>query len=121
MVSGLQQLSRKPLHLEFVECKPSHTAQLRALSAIYRVKGSDAASVERYLMRHTRMPALRFACCGWEPYSRRNPLVVAGYLPSRYGFNFEISMGSETLVTRRAEWNQIPWFYVEVLLPLESP
>ncbi len=114
----LQALARKPPNLEFIECKAGHEQQLRALVASYRVDGRHAAAIERYLVRHTGMSRLRFACCGWEPNTRK--IQRTGHVPSSPAY--EITMASEeTVVARRSDWSQIPWFYVTVTLPLEAP
>jgi hypothetical protein len=116
----LQSAGRKPAHAEFVDCQPGQVGQVRTLVATYRVSGTRAAAVESYLHRHTKMARLKRTCCTWEPDARRRPRY--GSLPSRTEFPYEISMGTEeNLVSRRADWKQIPWFYVSVTLPLESP
>lgn len=117
----LAALQRKPPALEWTGCTAGYEHQLRALIATYRVPGAQAAAVERELARRTGMASLRFVCCGWEPRSRRGR-DGAGRLPGPHGLDFRVDMGSgETLVTRRSDWAQIPWFEVRVTLPLESP
>lgn len=116
----LEAVGRKPANLEFIECRASHDAQVRALFATYRVKGALAAGVEQALVRDTNMAGLRFACCGWHldmaTYGRR------GTLPGPEGFDYEVSMASEeTLINDRNYWAEIPWFHVTLILPLEEP
>ena len=112
---------RKPPGLEWVGCTEGHDHQLRALIATYRVPGTQAAAVERYLVRHTGMAPLRFVCCGWEPRVRHGQ-PGQGQLPGRAGIAMRVDMHSgETLITRRSGWPQIPWFEVRVTLPLELP
>lgn len=116
---GAQQ--RKPPGLEWAGCTEGHDHQLRALVATYRVAGVQAAAVERNLVRHTGMAPLRFVCCGWEPRSRRGQ-PGHGRLPGLAGRAMRVDMHSgETLVARRSDWSQIPWFEVRATLPLESP
>jgi len=113
----LQELKLKPAQLEHIECQPGHVAQVRALIASYRVTGAQAATVERYLNHRTGMARLRFLCCGWEPAAHR-----LGRVSKRPERDYEIAMTSEeTGIARRAQWAQIPWFYVTVTLSLEEP
>lgn len=113
----LEALKLKPAQLEYIECQPGHLAQVRALIASYRVTGAQAPAVERYFSRRTGMARLRFLCCGWEPAAHRLGRVSK---PSER--DYEIAMTSEeTGIARRAQWAQIPWFYVTVTLPLEEP
>jgi hypothetical protein len=117
----LKLLSRQPQNLSFLECKNGHSAQIRVLRATYRVAGIHAASVEDYLVKQTRMQRLKFVCCIWEtvPDKAGNRY---GRLKSQFEFDFEIDMNSgETVYSKRTDWNKIPWFYVTVELPLESP
>jgi Domian of unknown function (DUF4952) len=117
----LKLLSKQPKNLLFLECKNGHSAQIRVLRATYRVAGIHAASVEDYFVKQTRMQRLKFLCCIWEtvPDKAGNRY---GYLKSQFEFDFEIDMGSgETVYNKRTAWNKIPWFYVTVELPLESP
>ena len=116
----LEAAGRKPANLEFVECKPGHDAQVRALFATYRVRGALAAGVEQALVRDTNMAGLRFACCGWDldmaTHARR------GTLPGPEGFDYAVSMASEeTPINARSDWAEIPWFHVTLTLPLEEP
>ena len=116
----LRSAGHKPAHLEFIDCRPGHVGQVRALVATYRASGERAAAVESYLHRHTKMARLKRTCCIWEPDAKGRPRY--GSLPSRTEFPYEVSMGTEeNSVSRRADWKQIPWFTVSVTLPLESP
>lgn len=118
------QPQRKPPELEWVGCTEGHDHQLRALIATYRVPGAQAVAVERYLVRSTGMAPLRFVCCGWEPRSRRGQpgpgrlrgATVVAELAGRVDM-----YSGETLVARRSDWSQIPWFEVRVTVPLELP
>lgn len=120
----LAALGRKPAGLEYVGCAAGYDAQLRVLVASYEVKGSRANRVERYLVRRTGMGRLRFLCCGWEPAA-----VVVGGVPRREGWlprgqepsDRVMMFSDETLVSRRADWAQIPAFHVRVTRYLESP
>jgi hypothetical protein len=117
----LKLLSKQPKHLSFLECKSKHSAQIRVLRARYRIAGIYGISVEDYFVKHARMQRLQFLCCIWEtvPDKAGNRY---GYLKSKFGFDFEIDMGSgETVYNKRTDWEKIDWFYVTVELPLESP
>ncbi len=117
----LKLVSKQPKNLSFLGCKNGHSAQIRVLRATYRVAGKHAASVEDYVVKQTRMQRLKFVCCIWEtvPDKAGNRY---GHLKSQFEFDFEIDMGSsETVYNKRTAWNKIPWFYVTVELPLESP
>ena len=97
-------------------CGPGKNAQLAVLRARYQVPGTQAAAVEEYFMRTSKMPALRFVCCGWEN--------VSGYgtLTSGNGDEFTVTMHSvEGPYTDREQWRLIPWFYVTVEFYLEKP
>lgn len=116
----LQEIARKPPGLEFVECVKGDNTQLRSLVARYRVPGSQAGEVERYLIRHARMAGLRRYCCVWEPSVREKPRY--GSFPSPSGSHYEVSMESgETTIRHRAKWREIPWFHVLVTLYLDEP
>jgi Domian of unknown function (DUF4952) len=117
----LKLLSKQPKDLSFLECKNGHSAQIKVLRATYRVAGIHAARMEDYVVKQTRMQRLKFVCCIWEtvPDKAGNRY---GYLKSQFEFDFEIDMGSgETVYSKRTDWHKIPWFYVTVELPLESP
>lgn len=117
----LAAVGHKPRHVQFVGCAPGHDAQLRVLQATYRVKGAHAAQVEHYLIRHTHMPPLRFLCCGWEPWAA-GAQAHHGVLPRRHPPADTVTMASgETLVSRRADWAQIPAFHVRVTRYLDQP
>lgn len=120
----LAALGHTPVGLEYTGCAPGYDAQLRVLVASYTVNGGRANRVERYLRRHTGMGRLRFLCCGWEPAA----VVVGGVLHregrlprGREPSDRVTMMSSETLVSRRADWAQIPAFHVRVTRYLESP
>lgn len=121
---------KNPASLEFLECKPAHEAQLRVLVAKYRVRGRDAAEMERHFRRTTGMGPLSFNCCFWEPVPRKG--VRYGQLAhtrAKEGTSewlglthYEIAMISEeTLHSSRDEWLLIPWFYVTVTRFLDEP
>ncbi len=115
----------KPAPLEFVHCEAKENTQLRELIATYRVRGKDAAIVERALIRTTKIPKLRFICCGWEsvpPYQRIGK--VSSYGTFDYGAEIvaHVSMHSgESVINSRARWVEIDWFTVTVMQPRQSP
>lgn len=46
--------------------KPEPGKEQVQCTATYKVKGSDANSAERFLIKHYKMGRLKFTCCGWE-------------------------------------------------------
>ena len=127
----LAEVGAKPEHLEFLECRPDNEAQLRTLKARYRVAGIHAAEVEEYFVRTAGMARLKRNCCGWENWPEKPDDAHDGSLPHKRPLgpdgptepNLSIGMGSgETLEGRTRElWGEIPWFYVNVVMYLESP
>jgi|GEM_PF-1303837 len=118
----LQKLGKKPAPLIFLGCKPAMDAQIHTLLASYKIKGSEAAQIERYLILHTRMQPLHRACCVWENRNSPEHGRGSGQLNSHTEFNYRISMGTnENLINDRKDWAKIDWFYVSVELALESP
>lgn len=110
----LAGLHKKPKQLEFVQCKPRPDRQGKPLEATYRVKGANAAEVERYLSVAFAMKRLTNACCVWESGERD--------FQEKDGHTYYLSMSSgETLITKRAEWKKIPYFYVEFCRETEEP
>ncbi|MFZ6758225.1 DUF4952 domain-containing protein [Undibacterium sp. Ji50W] len=120
-VDFLQQIAKKPASLEFMSCEATMLAQIHVLRVRYRVAGPAAARVEDYFVTQAHMGRMKRACCLWETLpSRQHP--GSGRFASGHEFDYSISMASEeTLVSRRADWPKIKWFYVMVELPLESP
>jgi hypothetical protein len=113
-----------PAQLTFVDCQAPVNTQLKTLVAKYRVTGQAAASIEQWLQRHFKMAALQFICCGWSPVRRmpRGNESGAAWVRGAQGLEHKITMYSdETGRTRRQDWSQIPFFYVEVTQYLESP
>ncbi len=110
----LAGLHKKPKQLEFVECKSRPDLQGKPLRATYRVKGANAAEVERYLSTAFGMQPLKNNCCLWESGQRT--------FQGKDGRVYYLSMGSgETPITQRAEWRKIPYFYVEFSQETEEP
>ena len=54
----------KPSQAVFEKSEPGE-GQVQC-KATYKVKGSDANAVERFLIKHYKKGSLKFACCGWE-------------------------------------------------------
>ncbi len=108
----LTQFGTKPEQLEFMNCDVVDLPQI-ALSARYRVPGSQASIVEDFLKKKYGMNALHFACCGWEPEWKLEAQGPGHFtIPGRY---FSITLSSdETGITDRARWSEIPYFYVVV-------
>jgi hypothetical protein len=112
----LAELHRKPRNLEFIRCTKETGAQGKPLKASYRVAGVHALEVEQYLIQNFHLPRLRKSCCQWDG--------KPGYY-ERGKDEFLIWMSGEDGATAaaatRAEWRKIPYFYIEVELPTESP
>ena len=127
----LAEIGAKPEHLEFLECRPDHATQLRMLKARYRVAGTHAAEVEEYFVRTAGMARLKRNCCGWENWPEKPGAAHDGSLAHKRPLgpdgptepDLSIGMGSgETLEGRtREQWGEIPWFYVNVVMYMESP
>jgi hypothetical protein len=128
----LALLRRVPAGLEFVDCQYVSVNQRdsAAMQANYRVRGTQAAAVEAYLVNTSGMPPLRFICCGWDS-APRHPRTQRGYgvyrlpthmRPSADVTQLHISMSSgETLVNQRAAWPSLEYFQVRALLYIQPP
>jgi Domian of unknown function (DUF4952) len=121
----LAEKKLKPPQLEFVRCEAKEDTQVRELIATYRVRGKDAATVERALIKTTKMPRLRFMCCGWEsipPYQGIGKVPLYGTFDYGAEIVAHVSMHSgESVINRRARWAEIDWFTVTVMQPRQSP
>jgi hypothetical protein len=127
----LAEIQAKPEHLEFLECRPDQEAQLRVLKARYRVEGIHAAEVEEYFVRTAGMARLKRNCCGWENWpekpgaahdgtlAHKRPLGPEG--PTEPGLSIGMSSGEALEGPTRERWGEIPWFYVDAVMYLESP
>jgi hypothetical protein len=111
----LSDAHQKPPALTFETCVRTNDAQLAVLKSTYSVSGKKADIVEKYLVEQYSMPKLRFVCCGWESSNR------GGFFNYK-NYSMAVTMyTSETLVTDRNHWAEIPKFYVDVILYLEQP
>jgi hypothetical protein len=105
----------------FLGCERVREHGLRALRLRYGASGATAAEMEARLSAHTGMPALRYACCGWETAPVRPGGSVSGVLTVQ-GVRYEVTMTSgETPVSDRARWPEIPRFSVVLTRFLEEP
>lgn len=116
----LARYGMKPGHLEFIDCQEGKDAQLRALVARYRTRGAYAAGVESQLMRDTGMEKQRYECCGWQVVPTQGEAIADGSLPIEASSKVTMTSG-ETVIHSRNAWAEIPWFYVDVTIDLESP
>lgn len=116
----LKRYGMKPDRLDFVDCREAKDAQLRALVARYRTRGPYAAGVESQLMRDTGMEAQQYLCCGWQVVPAKGEAIGNGSLPIEASSKITMTSG-ETVVHSRSAWAEIPWFYVDVTVDLESP
>jgi hypothetical protein len=118
-------LVEKPTAIEFLECGATDNASgHKALVARYRVTGTDAALVEKFLQQKFKMTKLKFVCCGWEPMisSSQGNLSGDGRYEDQQGFYYKIVMYSqETLINEQQFWDKIPFFNIEVTKYLEDP
>jgi hypothetical protein len=99
----LAEMHKKPAYVLFVRCVP-RTTPGQPSEATYQVAGRDASLAE-HMFRKMGMRRLTFKCCGWDapPFS----FVYKGK-------DFQISMGSETAINARKQWNQIQLFTIIV-------
>ena len=99
--------------ITYATCEPSEMgAQLRSVTATYRVSG-DPKAVEAELTNRFGMAPLVFRCCGWEP---TNP--SAGQYTTADGYSVVVTMASGETIER--DWSKID-FTVRAQLFLESP
>lgn len=111
--------NHKPNDLAFQYCEVKHNRQAKPAVATYKVTGAQAAAVEKYLIENFDMPSLYFVCCIWEPVDK---IKKAGYgkyegeyIDPKTNIMYYITMGSdETLVNKRQNWSEIPFFWVNV-------
>ncbi|UYZ83275.1 DUF4952 domain-containing protein [Entomomonas sp. E2T0] len=111
--------NHKPNNLVFQYCEVKHDKQAKPAVATYKVTGEQAAVIEQYLIKNFDMPSLYFVCCIWEPIDK---IRKAGYSKNegeykdpKTNITYYITMGSdETLVTKRQNWSEIPFFWVDV-------
>jgi hypothetical protein len=71
-------------------------------------------------MRDTGMEAQRYLCCGWQVVPAKGEAIGDGRLPIEADSTVTMTSG-ETPVHSRGAWADIPWFYVDVTVDLESP
>ena len=111
----LARWDQKPAPLKFVRCETVKHEQVDRLVAFYRVRGSDAIAIEKFLQRQFGMAPLRFACCGWAPDTEKVAPPYGKYVDTK-GDQFEIWMSSgETLARDRKAWPKIPEFRIRVI------
>lgn len=103
----LAALHIKPPHVLFIKCEPIESRQGKPLSAIYRVPGIHAATVEDFLVRTAQMPHLKKSCCQWDG--------PPGQFTGKDGKIYTIYMMSpETNVGHREQWSNIVNFEIVV-------
>ncbi|WP_080963201.1 MULTISPECIES: DUF4952 domain-containing protein [Pseudomonas] len=102
--------------IEYVKCDSEPERQSAPLTAIYRVKGSDAQAVEQYL--HEKFGVgeyLKFVCCIWEVRG------MTSYEDKKTGIWYHIRMSSEeTVYNKREDWGRIGYFYITVVRFMED-
>jgi Domian of unknown function (DUF4952) len=113
----LANKKNKPSDLKFVECKKINLHGVDALEAVYRVSGAKAASVETSLVKSTKMPKLRYVCCGWESstISGKSPVTAGSFLFKKNWYEVSMTSG-ESPINQRAKWGEIEFFSVSVVL-----
>lgn len=110
-VDLLQQSAIKLPQAVFEKCNTGQ-GQIKS-TATYKIKGSDADSVEAYLVRHYKMSKLKFTCCGWE--SEQSGSYPSGdhYLEISMYANAE-KMDSTGKLYIEKDRKKIMYFYVVV-------
>lgn len=98
--------------LRFTGCKYQANIQSDRVVALYTLKGTEAKTVEGFLMTNFQMAPLKFVCCGWEPISLPGSDRRYGTYRDRASYYYEIVMGSGETVERN--WQRIPEFQVRV-------
>ncbi len=106
----LSELKKMPNNLEYISCTKVNSGQAH-LKAEYRVRGTQAAAVEAYLVKVFNMKKLRFMCCGWEPEGGRTGQY--NRVVNNVDYSYSITMHATSL---EKNWLKIPYFYVTVTL-----
>lgn len=120
----LESWDKKPAELQFVSCEYIEHSQVDRLETSYVVEGAQAATVEALLKKEFGLSSLRFLCCYWDAvvHSDDGNRLGNGTFIDTSGHRFQVMMHSgETLVTERAQWEQIPEFHVRVRTYLGTP
>ncbi|MCU1719540.1 DUF4952 domain-containing protein [Pseudomonas sp. 5P_3.1_Bac2] len=111
----LARIGHKPAAIEYQSCEIEKDKQGTPSTALYRVKGSHAAEVEKYLSTQFNMPALKRSCCRWDAPN-------GSYADEKTGYSYTITMLSDdTSVSERENWPQIPYFHILVSSYSEFP
>ena len=96
--------------VEYQSCDLETRVQTRAMVAKYHVAGKHAAAAEQFFRDRTKMPAMRFACCGWEvPGALTFGVDIPGTAYAVY-----MMSGEETGIDDRAHWDQISHFEIHI-------
>ncbi|QTR53654.1 DUF4952 domain-containing protein [Thiothrix unzii] len=106
----LAKMDWKIAGLVYQSCHREVNSQTRKAIATYRVEGKYATVVEQLFRERTGMPAMKFACCGWEvqgasSFGTEIPGTVYGVF----------MMSDETGINERGMWDKIPSFTVKLL------
>lgn len=110
-----------PQELKFQGCEPSQESQLRALRSTYQINGKDSLTVENFLIANYGMAPLRFVCCGWESISDAQGRRYGTYKDQR-GYYYDLRMYSgEVLIPEQLQREDVPYFYVDIVVFLEEP
>jgi len=100
----------------FVDCEKEDESKAQPkLFAKYTVKGTDAKSVEKYLVEKFQMRPLEFICCGWSPEARNDTIFYADqgrgtYLDVEYKNYFTIALMSGETIEK--DWQKIDFTLV---------
>jgi hypothetical protein len=121
-IDFLAQLNKKPAHLIFENCTTETSQGADVYVANYKVAGKHASVVESYFVKTAGMPKMRRNCCIWESFSASNAKhkTNRGVLRANKK-TYEVSMGSDTAVSRRSQWSRVPSFDVTVTLYRDEP
>ncbi len=86
----------------------------RLMISHYRVKGQDAVTAEKYLMKISKMKKLGFYCC----YHGTPDKGSITYGEDHY----IVDMNSgETNLSKRSQWRHIPFFTVTLTYYIDEP
>lgn len=115
----LASFTSKPKALQFQSCDIAYNKQAKPMIARYHVTGKQAAEVEKFLIKNFAMPSLYFVCCIWESVDKLKKqgysINESEFLDPKTDIRYYITMISdETLVNKRQNWPEIPYFYVNV-------
>ncbi len=121
----LQQWHKEIPELKFAKCEVDsgesvESGQKPAMTAVYSMKGRDAAKVEAFLQKQFGMGKLRFICCYWGHGPNYGSYRDKAYpSPHMLSAPYRISMSSGETVEK--QWQRIDTFQVHILKYISDP